>query len=586
MAESVYATIIHIPADYPAIQQGIDASTSGDTVLVGPGTYVENINFNGHNIVLGSLFLTTGDTSYVQQTVIDGNRTGSVIVLENGEDNSAIIAGFTISNGRNNEGGGIYCLQSKPVIRDNAIIDNIAVTRGAGIFFEDCEAPEVTSNLITGNDGSGIYCLRSDAHIADNNILDNEGGIRCRGISNPVIENNRIIANSTSFPGGGIYCVDYSSPLINANIIDSNYAPHGGGIYCLDSNPEIIGNEISWNMGDSSGGIKCEDSYAVIKGNTITFNISEDGGGGIDCESSASLIDQNTIRGNIGRNGGGISLTGDLNGGDIHIINFNLIVSNFASNVGGGVSSFYAAPLLYNNSVWDNKSVGIGGGFYLLLPESTRVRLTNIISWENISETGASEIYTFPPNPYSQNYDFRLIYSDIRGGAVGFGNIDTDPLFRDPENGDFHLMSIACGYSANSPCIDAGNPNLLDSLLGCSWGLGGPRSDMGAYGGGDSLTTDIVEILPPLPGRIILLQNYPNPFNAWTTIRFVLPEPGDVKMTIYDLLGRRVETIVDAYMQDGIHKVSFDASRFSSGVYFYRLQTNDRAAMKRMLLLK
>ena len=62
---SISATIINIPADYSTIQEGIDASSDGDTVLVQPDTYVENINFNGHNIVLGSLFLTTGDTSYI-----------------------------------------------------------------------------------------------------------------------------------------------------------------------------------------------------------------------------------------------------------------------------------------------------------------------------------------------------------------------------------------------------------------------------------------------------------------------------------------------------------------------------------------
>ena len=64
------ATIINIPDDYPTIQEGIDASIDGDTVLVQPGTYVENINFNGHNVVLGSLFLTTEDTIYISQTKI------------------------------------------------------------------------------------------------------------------------------------------------------------------------------------------------------------------------------------------------------------------------------------------------------------------------------------------------------------------------------------------------------------------------------------------------------------------------------------------------------------------------------------
>jgi hypothetical protein len=86
-----WPTIINIPADYPTIQQGIDASIDGDTVLVQPGTYVENINFNGHNIVLGSLFLTTGDTSYIAQTVIDGDSAGTVVAFENGEDSTTAI---------------------------------------------------------------------------------------------------------------------------------------------------------------------------------------------------------------------------------------------------------------------------------------------------------------------------------------------------------------------------------------------------------------------------------------------------------------------------------------------------------------
>jgi len=85
------ATIINIPADYPTIQQGINVSAVGDTVLVQPGTYVENINFNGHNIVLASLFLTTQDTSYISSTIIDGNQAGSVAAFESGEDSTAAI---------------------------------------------------------------------------------------------------------------------------------------------------------------------------------------------------------------------------------------------------------------------------------------------------------------------------------------------------------------------------------------------------------------------------------------------------------------------------------------------------------------
>jgi hypothetical protein len=120
----VSATIINIPDDYPTIQEGIDASIDGDTVLVQPGTYVENVIFYGHNIVLGSLFLMTGDTSYISQTVIDGSGVTAVIFMS-GEDSTAALKGFTVQNGYTVEcGGGIICLDSSPLIAYNIIRNN------------------------------------------------------------------------------------------------------------------------------------------------------------------------------------------------------------------------------------------------------------------------------------------------------------------------------------------------------------------------------------------------------------------------------------------------------------------------------
>lgn len=172
------ADIILIPGDYPTIQEGIDAANDGDTVLVKPGLYVENINFNGHNIVLGSMFLTTGDPLYIEDTIIDGDSVATVVAFENNEDSTAVITGFTIRNGADSEGGGIRCLYSSPVISHNIITENrdYYINQGAGIYCYYSGA-KITDNVISHNVGcwgGGIYCLDSHIVIRRNRIIANE----------------------------------------------------------------------------------------------------------------------------------------------------------------------------------------------------------------------------------------------------------------------------------------------------------------------------------------------------------------------------------------------------------------------------
>src|SRR6185503_4343889 len=85
------ATLRRVPADYPTIQLAINASVSGDTVLVSPGTYVENINFLGKAITVTSV-------AGPEETIIDGNQAGSVVTFRSGEDRASTISGFTIQN--------------------------------------------------------------------------------------------------------------------------------------------------------------------------------------------------------------------------------------------------------------------------------------------------------------------------------------------------------------------------------------------------------------------------------------------------------------------------------------------------------
>ncbi|MCK4679286.1 MAG: hypothetical protein KAT48_14220, partial [Bacteroidales bacterium] len=124
--------------DYEHIQDGINASQDGDTVLVYPGIYYENINFTGKNITLASLYLITQDESYIDETVIDGNQQGSVVLFISGEDSTATLCGFNICNGNgtnlhgdDKQGGGIALKDSKATIK-KCIIKNNHVSHGGG----------------------------------------------------------------------------------------------------------------------------------------------------------------------------------------------------------------------------------------------------------------------------------------------------------------------------------------------------------------------------------------------------------------------------------------------------------------------
>ncbi len=88
------------------------------------------------------------------------------------------------------------------------------------------------------------------------------------------------------------------------------------------------------------------------------------------------------------------------------------------------------------------------------------------------------------------------------------------------------------------------------------------------------------------PDNYELFQNYPNPFNPTTTINYKLTKNIFVKLIIYDALGRKVKTLVNEYQNSGDHKVELDASNLSSGVYFYRLSTEDFTKTKKLILIK
>jgi hypothetical protein len=88
------------------------------------------------------------------------------------------------------------------------------------------------------------------------------------------------------------------------------------------------------------------------------------------------------------------------------------------------------------------------------------------------------------------------------------------------------------------------------------------------------------------PTEFELSQNYPNPFNPSTTISFSLPQAGNVKLTVYNLLGEQVAELVNGFREAGIHIVNFNAEIFNSGILIYKLEANGVVQSKKMTLLK
>lgn len=196
------ATIIEVPTDYTTIQAAINASAGGDTIVVLPGTYLENINFRGKNVFLTSLYYLASDTTYITSTIIDGGSpanpdTASCVIFNSGEDSTAVLQGFTITGGAGTkwtdihgagvyrEGGGVLIELSSPTIMHNVIRDNVCSdmtgvtsTGGGGIRIGDGN-PWISSNSILFNQaryGAGIVLNYTGCYIISNVIAYNSGG--------------------------------------------------------------------------------------------------------------------------------------------------------------------------------------------------------------------------------------------------------------------------------------------------------------------------------------------------------------------------------------------------------------------------
>jgi hypothetical protein len=246
---------VHPDSTLNSIQAALNFCSASDTVLVGPGTYYENIQWpNTFGIDLVSEY-------GIVATIIDGSLISNVIRIDSCSevDSNTAIRGFTITHGDSAEGGGIFCGDCDgPLIRDNFIIAN--TTMGIWCIWS---SPKIIQNYISQNE-VGIGCYANFSSLISNNwVTQNNVGVSL-DLSSPVMINNAIIANSSY----GL-ALTYSGPLITGCGISNNLAD---GVYGFHASPIMDSCIISNNGGHGLFFTIAYYEYPEIHYSNITNN--------------------------------------------------------------------------------------------------------------------------------------------------------------------------------------------------------------------------------------------------------------------------------------------------------------------------
>ncbi len=269
---------------------------------------------------------------------------------------------------------------------------------------------------------------------------------------------------------------------------------------------------------------------------------------------------------------------------------FNLNISNNTANfIGAGIlCEKSSSPIIINCTLANNSLVEstVHGGA-IIARNNSHPTIINSITWNN-TDPQISLWHWEGEQPSS----ITIAYSDIEKGEQGIevydgtvnwlhGNIDTNPLFLNLQNRDYTLQ-------AESPCIDEGISLFIlenDTLANIdSFQYNGLSPDMGAFEYG--LETHIKSDDLVYPGTNLLHQNFPNPFNPSTIIRYQIPEDSHVELSVFNINGQKVTTLVSQKQNAGYYQYEWNAGDLAGGVYLYRLITDNFVQMKKLILLR
>ena len=336
-------------------------------------------------------------------------------------------------------------------------------------------------------------------------------------------------------------------------------------------------------------------SYLSLRGEKADTTI-------LDGESEKNIIEWNncnsvtlenfTVQNGFNEHKSGVSMSG------IDILLKNMIIKDNISELGVGGLSLYNSDYvnLENSTIANNISnrydSSSSGGLYAY-------RVNNLSILNSIIVSNSPFNLEFNSFPLFSGGTSRVLigYSNIECGESEIikddsvfvhwldGNIDAEPLFVGGNPFDYNLTD-------SSPCINAGTPFLVwegDTLINLSPSeYVGTAPDMGALESDVLISVEGEDILPT---QFMLEQNYPNPFNPSTTIRYSIPvvEPTrrvGCTLKIYDILGREVTTLVNKEHKPGNYAVTFNAKNLSSGIYYYRISTENYIKTMKMILIK
>ena len=513
-------------------------------------------------------------------TILDGgNATQILEPISVGDNGDLTVKDITFRNGNSAYGGALYI-----------------ETDAATISIDNCEFIDNTSSGVGG--GVNAYSITGNISVSNCSFTGNTsgraGGLFAQtenGISTS-LTGCSFEHNACTIDGGGtmLYPLGSGASLtVENNRFDNNRAGNfGGGCWSRmpagNSTMEYHNNSFSGDStltGDAGGTyIEMHSGTLNYTNNTYNNNHSgQDGGGAwIWNETGTLRLSGNTYTGNDAvNNGGGASLITDA--GAMTFSN-NVLDSNTSGNVGGGLNISTTSGTLHipNNTFYGNLASEGGGIYFYFDQSSSHADAANNILWHDTPQAIA----------FSGAQSVSVTYSDIEGGTgeswFGAGCIDTDPLFAGPASGDFHLTwtNFPVQDNTKSPCIDAGDPASPSDP-------DGTVADMGAFA--FSQSTGIQEDHHNNNHSFQLLQNYPNPFNPETTIEYNISRDVNIQLSIFDLNGKIVRTLVDSYMKAGCHKVIWnglddDLQKVPSGIYIMRLRSSEYHDSRKIMQIR